>query len=231
MGAIDRRGRQQYRRRIETRRHSANGLYAQSRSRFPRDALNQARERGAKIMGVEVDGGYLPFDAAMVIPQGSVAILQPPAQHEIVSDEKVVITAEPAKSAVSPPGDSMTERADNMQKPGNWHKPSWDPNSSIGSWSKPAASCADTKSRTASAFMTRTRARSGRTPPSMRWSLLSSRLMPIHSKTLAFFLFLTWSFLISGQKFQIQPPSLRLSRCFSSQSCVSPVSAGLSSIH
>ena len=91
------------------------------------DALNQARERGAKIMGVEVDGGYLPFDAAMVIPQGSVAILQPPAQHEIVSDEKVVITAEPAKSAVSPPGDSMTERADNMQKPGNWHKPSWDP--------------------------------------------------------------------------------------------------------
>ena len=92
-----------------------------------RDAKDQARERGAKILGIEADGHYKPYEAAMDIPQGSVAILQPPARHEIVSDEKQIIKAPPAKPHVSPPGETTTVRADNMKQPGNWHKPSWDP--------------------------------------------------------------------------------------------------------
>ena len=40
-----------------------------------RDAKDRARELGAKIVGVEVDGIHLPYDAAMDIPQGSVAVL------------------------------------------------------------------------------------------------------------------------------------------------------------
>ena len=91
------------------------------------DALDQAREQGAKIMGVEVDGGYLPFDAAMDIPQGSKAILQPPAQHKIVSDDKVVIASAPAKPDISAAEATITQPAHNMRQPGNWHKSSWDP--------------------------------------------------------------------------------------------------------
>ena len=92
-----------------------------------RDAKDQARELGAKIVAVEANGVHLPYEAAMDIPQGSVAVLQPPARHEIVSDEKQIINAPPAKPHVSPPGETTTVRADNMQRPGNWHKPSWDP--------------------------------------------------------------------------------------------------------
>ena len=92
-----------------------------------REAKDRARELSAKIVGVEVDGGYLPYDAAMDIPEGSVAILQPPAKHEIVSDEKQIIKAPPAKPRISPPAETTPERADNMKQPGNWHKPSWDP--------------------------------------------------------------------------------------------------------
>ena len=63
------------------------------------DAKDQARELGAKILGIEADGHYKPYEAAMDIPQGSVAILQPPARHEIVSDEKQIIKAPPANTA------------------------------------------------------------------------------------------------------------------------------------
>ena len=92
-----------------------------------RHAKDLARERGAKILGIEADGHYKPYEAAMDIPQDSVAILQPPARHEIVSDEKQIIKAPPAKPRVLPPGETTTVRADNMGRPGNWHKPSWDP--------------------------------------------------------------------------------------------------------
>ena len=91
------------------------------------DAKKQAWELSAKILGIEAEGGYLPYEAAMDIPQGSVAILQPPARHEIVSDEKQIINAPPATPRVLPPGETTTVRADNMGRPGNWHKPSWDP--------------------------------------------------------------------------------------------------------
>ena len=92
-----------------------------------RDAKDRARELGAKIVGVEVDGGYLPYDAAMDISDGSFVILQPPAQHEIVSDEKQIVKAPPAKPSISPATATTTERADNMKQPGNWYKPTWDP--------------------------------------------------------------------------------------------------------
>ena len=92
-----------------------------------RHAREQARELGAKIVAVEANGVHLPYESALDIPQGSVVILQPPAQHEIVSDEKQIIKTPPAKPRVSPPGETTTVRADNMQRPGNWHKPNWDP--------------------------------------------------------------------------------------------------------
>ena len=65
-----------------------------------REAKDRARELGAKIVGVELDGSYLPYDAAMDIPQGSKAIFQPPAKHEIVSDEKQIVKAPPAKPSI-----------------------------------------------------------------------------------------------------------------------------------
>ena len=92
-----------------------------------RDAKDQARALGAKIVGVKVDGGYQQYDAPMDIPQGSVVVLQPPARHEIVSDEKQIIKAPPAKPSISPATAATTERADNMKQPGNWYKPTWDP--------------------------------------------------------------------------------------------------------
>ena len=92
-----------------------------------REAKDRARELGAKIVGLEVDGSYLPYDAAMDIPQGSKAIFQPPAKHAIVSDEKQIVTAPPAKPSITTPSETASKRADNMRKPGNWHKPSWDP--------------------------------------------------------------------------------------------------------
>ena len=91
------------------------------------DALEQAREQGAKIMGIEIEGGFQPFDAAMDIPQGTVAILQPPAQNEIVSDDKVIIASASAKPDISAAEATITQPADNMRQPGNWHKPNWDP--------------------------------------------------------------------------------------------------------
>ena len=92
-----------------------------------REAKERAREQGAKIVGVEVDGGYQRYDTAMDIPQDSVVILQPPAKHEIISDEKQIVKAPPAKPHPASTGDNKTERADNMRKPGKWHEPRWDP--------------------------------------------------------------------------------------------------------
>ena len=92
-----------------------------------REAKDKARERGAKIVAVEVDGSHFPYDAAMDIPPDSSVILQPPAKHEIVSDEKQIVTAPAAKPSITAPADRPSKRADNMRKPGNWHKPSWDP--------------------------------------------------------------------------------------------------------
>ena len=92
-----------------------------------RGAKDRARELGAKIVGVEVDGGYQPYDAAMPIDQGTVAIFQPTAEHEIFADEKQIVTAPGAKPSITAPSETPSKRADNMRKPGNWHKPSWDP--------------------------------------------------------------------------------------------------------
>ena len=92
-----------------------------------REVKDRARELRAKIVGVEVNGSYLPYDAAMDISLVSVATFQPPAKHEIVSDEKQIVKAPPAKPPITAPGETPSKRADNMRKPGNWHKPSWDP--------------------------------------------------------------------------------------------------------
>ena len=92
-----------------------------------RDAKDRAREHGAKIKGVKVDGAYQPYDAAMDIPPDSRVILQPPAKHKKISDEKQIVKAPPAKSSLASAADTPKKRADNMRKPGNWHKPLWDP--------------------------------------------------------------------------------------------------------
>ena len=92
-----------------------------------REAKDKARELGAKIVAVEVDGAHELYDAAMEINQGSVVVLQPTALHEIVSDEKQIIKAAATKPSITAPAETPSKRADNMKKPGNWHKPSWDP--------------------------------------------------------------------------------------------------------
>ena len=92
-----------------------------------REAKDRAREMGAKIIGVEVDGAYQRYDAAMDIPQDSMVILQPPARHEIISDEKQIVKAPPAPPRPATAAEGKTQRADNMRKPGNWHEPRWDP--------------------------------------------------------------------------------------------------------
>ena len=92
-----------------------------------REAKDRARELSAKIVGIEVDGGYQPYDAAMHIHEGTIAIFQPTAEHEVFADQKQVIKAPPAKPSIAAPAETPSKRADNMKKPGNWHKPSWDP--------------------------------------------------------------------------------------------------------
>ena len=92
-----------------------------------RQAKDRARELGAKILAVEVDGAHVDYDAAMEISEGSVMIVQPTARHEIVSDEKQIIKAAPAKATAAPTAETAAKRAGNMKKPGNWHKPTWDP--------------------------------------------------------------------------------------------------------
>ena len=92
-----------------------------------REAKDRARELGAKIVGLEVDGGYLRYDAAMDIPEGSKAIYQPLARHEIISDDKQIVKAPPYKSHAETYEQRPPARAHNMQKPGNWTQSSWDP--------------------------------------------------------------------------------------------------------
>ena len=60
-----------------------------------RDALDQARKNSAMITGVEVDGVYQRYEAAMDISEGSVVMFQPPSRHEIISDEKQIIKSSP----------------------------------------------------------------------------------------------------------------------------------------
>ena len=78
-------------------------------------------------MSVETDAGRQRFDAAMDIRGEVKATLQPTAEHEIVSDEQPEIRPTPAKPQVSSEPKTRSERAENMEKPGNWHKASWDP--------------------------------------------------------------------------------------------------------
>ncbi|MCY3781782.1 MAG: hypothetical protein OXG78_15820 [Chloroflexi bacterium] len=92
-----------------------------------REARERARELNAKIIAAEVDGAHQLNDAAMDLPQNSAVILQPTAEHTIVSDDKQIVKAPPAKSSAEPAGASAPERAANMEKPGNWTKASWDP--------------------------------------------------------------------------------------------------------
>ena len=97
------------------------------KARSKGELLSKAGKARARIMRVETDEGSQPFDAAMEITGEVIATLQPPAEHEIISDEQPVIRPTPAKPPVAPEPESRSERADNMEKPGKWHKASWDP--------------------------------------------------------------------------------------------------------
>ena len=90
-------------------------------------ARSEARERDAKIMGIGADGSYLRFDVTMDIAKGSTAILQPPAEHSIVSAEQPPTKSASAQPRVIPAAETVTGRAAHMERPGNWHKPAWDP--------------------------------------------------------------------------------------------------------
>lgn len=91
------------------------------------DLLGQARKENARIMGVETNGVNERFDAAMEIIDGSTAFLQPPAEHELIAAEQPQIRPTPAKARVATEPQNSSERANNMEKPGKWHKASWDP--------------------------------------------------------------------------------------------------------
>ena len=92
-----------------------------------RELLAKAAKETARIMRVETDEGSQTFDAAMEITGEVIATLQPPAEHEIISDEQPEIRPTPAKPQVSLEPETRNERAENMEKPGNWHKACWDP--------------------------------------------------------------------------------------------------------
>ena len=92
-----------------------------------RELLAKAGKEQARIMRVETNEGSQHFDAAMEITGEVIATLQPPAEHEIISDEQPEIRPTPAKPQVSLEPETRSERADNMEKPGNWHKACWDP--------------------------------------------------------------------------------------------------------
>ena len=92
-----------------------------------RELLAKAGKEQARIMRVETDEGSQRFDAAMEIRGEVIATLQPPADHEIISDEQPEIRPTPAKPQLSPEPETQSERAENMKTPGNWHKASWDP--------------------------------------------------------------------------------------------------------
>ena len=96
-------------------------------ARSKRDLLTKASKERARIMRVETDEGSQRFDAAMEITGEVTATLQPPAEHEIVSAEQPEIQPTRAKPPVAPEPETRSERATNMEKPGNWQKTSWDP--------------------------------------------------------------------------------------------------------
>ena len=91
-----------------------------------REAREQARQRNAKIGGVKMNGVYQLFEAEMEIPRGTQIILQPLSRHEIISDKKQALKS-PTANGASPDAAPAAERADNMEKPGNWHRAGWDP--------------------------------------------------------------------------------------------------------
>ena len=78
-------------------------------------------------MRVETDEGSQIFNVTMEITGEAIATLQLIAEHEIISDGQPEIRPTPANPQVSPEPETKSERADNMEKPGNWHKASWDP--------------------------------------------------------------------------------------------------------
>ena len=91
-----------------------------------REARERARKLGAKIIAAEVDGRHETYNTALDISQKSTMFFQPTAEHTIVSDEKQKIKALPQSSS-APVRENAPVRADNMEKPGNWTKASWDP--------------------------------------------------------------------------------------------------------
>ena len=91
-----------------------------------REARELSRKLGAKIIAAEVDGRHEAYNTALDISQNSTMFFQPTAEHTIVSDEMQKIKALPQSSS-APVSENAPARADNMQKPGNWIKSSWDP--------------------------------------------------------------------------------------------------------
>ena len=96
-------------------------------ARSKRELLTKARKENARIMDVETGEGKQPFDAAMDFRGEVTATLQPTAEHELISNEQPEIRPTPAKPQVLPEPETRSERAENMEKPGNWRKASWDP--------------------------------------------------------------------------------------------------------
>lgn len=97
------------------------------RARSKRDLLAKAAKEQARIMRVQTDEGSQTFERAMEITGEVTATLQPPAEHEIISEGQPEIRPTPGQSQASPEPETGRERAENMEKPGKWRKASWDP--------------------------------------------------------------------------------------------------------
>ena len=135
-----------------------------------RELLAKAAKEKARIMRVETDEGSQTFDAAMEITGAVIATLQPTAEHEIISDEQPEIRPTPAKPQVSLEPETRNEHAENMEKPGNWHKASWDPQFRYWELVKICRLKHGYKVRRgASGSMIQRRKKSGPTPVSMTW--------------------------------------------------------------
>lgn len=134
-----------------------------------RDLLSKARKDKARIMSVETDDGKQRFDAAMEIKGEVTATLQPPAEHEIISDQQPEVQPTPAKPQLSTETAIRNERADNMEKPGNWHKASWDPQFRYWELVKICQIKHGYEVKTTPASTIQTQERSGPTHASMTW--------------------------------------------------------------
>ena len=97
------------------------------KARSKGELLSKAGKERARIMRVETDEGSQAFDAAMEIRGEVIATLQPPAEHEIISERQPEIRPTGAKAPVTTEPETKSERANNMEKPGKWQKASWDP--------------------------------------------------------------------------------------------------------